>query len=200
MKTEERKKQATAVKWVIVLLAASVVAVAIYGAVLALNANSVSSSKKGSTVSNSSSPLIGKPVPQFSLPELADNGKAVQGSSLSPEAFSGKPLVINFFASWCGPCNAETPMIAKAADGYGSKIQFLGVDENDTRSKALTFIAQKGVKYPVVSDSGSLQTRYFLLGLPTTVFVNGKGDVVGVVVGQITHQELYHWLTAIAPK
>ncbi|ACU54626.1 Redoxin domain protein [Acidimicrobium ferrooxidans DSM 10331] len=143
------------------------------------------------TASSSGSALVGRTVPGFSLPVLANDSSA---SKLGPGSFRGRPLVINFFASWCGPCNAETPMLAKAAAASAGSVAFLGVDENDQRSAALAFLARTGVSYPVVRDAGSLQSSYLLVGIPDTFFVAPDGRVIGAVQGQISSSTLENWL------
>ncbi len=184
--------------WAMAIVASLVfvVAYAVYAATLSQSGKALATSGVIAT-SASRSALVGKAIPSFSLPELSNNGVKAQGT-LSLARFSGKPLVVNFFASWCTPCQSETPMVADAAQSYAGRVSFLGVDENDTASKALKFIAAKGVRYPVVSDQGSLQGKFLLLGLPTTVFANAKGVVVAVVQGQLTRSQLYHWLGVIA--
>jgi cytochrome c biogenesis protein CcmG/thiol:disulfide interchange protein DsbE len=175
-----------------------VIAYAIYMASLSDTNTSTASASLGSLsqVQSGKSPLVGKTVPNFSLPELAVDGKAATGS-VSPTDFVGHPLVINFFASWCTACQAETPMVASVAQGLTHKVDFLGIDENDTNTKALAFIAQDHIEYPVVTDHASLQGKYLLIGLPTTVFVAADGKVAGVVQGQMTQKVLEHWVSRI---
>ncbi len=184
--------------WALAIVASLVfvVAYAVYAATLS-QSGKAPANLGALKASASNSALVGKAVPAFSLPELSNNGTQAQGT-VGTAQFAGKPLVVNFFASWCTPCQSETPMVARAAQSYSGRVSFLGVDENDTAGKALKFIAAKGVHYPVVSDQGSLQGKFLLLGLPTTVFVNAKGVVAAVVQGQLTRSQLYHWLGVIA--
>ncbi|MCL5973896.1 MULTISPECIES: TlpA family protein disulfide reductase [Ferrimicrobium] len=176
-----------------------VVAYAVYAASLSDGTSTTASASLGSLsqVQSGTSPLVGKQVPTFSLPELTVGAKPASGK-VSPSNFAGHPLVINFFASWCTACQAETPMVASVAQELGHKVDFLGIDENDTdKAKALAFIAKDHVTYPVATDHASLQGKYLLIGLPTTVFVRASGKVVGVVQGQMTRQVLDHWITRI---
>jgi cytochrome c biogenesis protein CcmG/thiol:disulfide interchange protein DsbE len=152
-----------------------------------------SSSSRSSTLSGS--PLVGRQAPNFALPVLANAGGQ---RVLGPSDFAGRPLVINFFASWCGPCNVETPMIARLAAQAIPTVSFLGVDENDTPANALRFVARYHVGYPIVTDQGSLQSKYLLVGIPDTFFVAPNGKVIGAVQGQISKQTLELWLRRLA--
>lgn len=178
-----------------------VVAYAVYAASLASSSSPASHGQSLLSLSRSQlegrSPLVGKPVPAFSLPLIADGGAPAAGTA-SPRQFLGHPLVINFFASWCTSCAAETPMVASEARALAGKVQFLGVDENDKTPSALAFIARDRVDYPVVRDAGSLQGSYLLVGLPTTVFVDASGQVAGVVEGGMTRGVLRTWISRIS--
>lgn len=187
--------------WIFLLLVSVIVVIAyaIYAASLSEGNSTTASASLGSLsqIQSGKSPLVGKPVPSFSLPELTSNAKPTSGSA-SPSEFAGHPLVINFFASWCTACQAETPMLASVAQGLGHRVDFLGIDENDTdTAKALAFIAKDHIDYPVVTDHASLQGKYLLIGLPTTVFVASDGKVAGVVQGQMSKAVLEHWLARI---
>ncbi|MHB8189142.1 MAG: TlpA family protein disulfide reductase [Ferrimicrobium sp.] len=179
--------------FVVVTTLAIVVLYAVYAATLASKSSSATSS---ALTTSTHSALDGHVVPVFSLPSVGGGASAV-----SPAEFAGKPLVINFFASWCIPCNVETPMIAREAKKLGSTVAFEGVDENDVQSKVLAFMRAKGVTYPVAFDpKATLQSSYLLIGLPTTVFVDRVGTVVGVVQGQLSQQALDYWLAKIEAR
>jgi thiol-disulfide isomerase/thioredoxin len=188
----------------IFLLAVSLVIVVAYAVYAASLASSPSPASHGQSLTSlqaaqlkASSPLVGKPVPAFSLPLIANGGVPASGT-VSPRQYLGHPLVINFFASWCTACAAETPMVASEARALAGKVQFLGLDENDKTSSALAFIARDRVEYPVVRDEGSLQGPYLLVGLPTTVFVDPSGRVAGVVQGGMTRGVLRTWINRIS--
>ena len=86
-------------------------------------------------------------APAFSLPALAQSGQQVSLSS-----YAGKPLIVNFFASWCAPCQQETPLLAKFYRDEHGRVALVGLDENDVMSNALSFTRAKGVSYPVGFD------------------------------------------------
>ncbi len=137
-----------------------------------------------SSQSKTSNVLVGrteKLAPSFTLANLANPSNQV---SLS--AFRGKPLVLNFWASWCVPCRTEMPLLERAYRAEKGKVQFLGVDSNDTPSAGLAFYRHVHVTYPAASDpKGTIATRYGLFGLPTTVFISPSGKIVGRFIGQL---------------
>lgn len=135
----------------------------------------------------------GSTVPTFSLPALRSGQPTVDLA-----ADRGKPVVLNFFAAWCHPCEAELPLIRQAWAKVGQRITFVGVDVNDNRAKALTLVDADKVGYQLASDSrGSVAVRYALVNLPDTVFIDAHGKVVHTQVGQLTPKVLETWLTRL---
>jgi cytochrome c biogenesis protein CcmG, thiol:disulfide interchange protein DsbE len=119
-------------------------------------------------------PQPGDQAPPFSAPSLADSG-----SSVSLSDYSGRPLVVNFWASWCLPCKDEAPLLERAHRAYGGEIAFLGVDVRDSRSEALAFVRRHGIGYPSVRDETRvISERYGLLGQPETFFIDQNGVIV----------------------
>ena len=109
---------------------------------------------------------------------------------------SGKPIVLNFWASWCAACIQEMPELQKVYLSAAEAVQFLGVDllgvEGETRSGAESFARQRSVTYPLAYDeSGLLYGRISLRVLaPTTAFVRADGTLAGVHIGQLDATEL----------
>lgn len=137
------------------------------------------------------------PAPHFALPSLVDPSHKV---SLS--AFSGRGLVLNFWASWCSPCTTEMPLLERAYRSARGKVRFLGVDSGDSSSAAISFLAKVHVTYPTVFDpQENTATAYRLYGLPTTVFISGNGKVLGRHIGQLDSKTLHEALVeAFGPR
>lgn len=152
--------------------------------------------------SGSSGPVvgIGSQAPGFSLPSLA-GGAHVDLAAIGKDAH--RPVVLNFFASWCGPCQKETPLLARTAaaqQAKGSPVRFIGVDVNDQPADAVPFVQKSGITYPVGVDATFAVTsgKYALFGLPQTFFINAEGRVVGHVQGAVSQRQLDQWLHRLA--
>ena len=112
--------------------------------------------------------------------------------SRSRSAYAGKPLIVNFFASWCGPCQQETPLLANFYRGEKGKVAVVGLDENDTMSNAPAFTRAKGVSYPVGFDPQFVAaTAYGVNALPQTFFLNARHQIVDRVFGAVTQADLH---------
>ena len=122
----------------------------------------------------------------FKLTALGQPGKQI---SLSQ--YAGKPLIINFWASWCDPCAKETPLLASWYKQQHGHVVLLGLDENDNMAKALTFVQAKGVTYPIGFDPNVIVAgTYGVVALPQTFFLNAKHQIVDHVVGAVTEASL----------
>ncbi len=140
-----------------------------------------------------STPTVGSTAPAFSLRALgggADVGTPTDGGG------GGRPAVLVFFASWCGPCQSEIPAIASAyrAQGHG-RVEVIGVDGMDPTDQALAFVHRSGVSFPVAADTTYRVTEglYGFDGDPDAVFIDGKGTIERIVHGPITRAELLSW-------
>ncbi len=133
---------------------------------------------------------LGAQAPGFSLASLQSPGSTVALGS--PD---GRVTVITFFASWCTDCRKDIGVLADTSRHLGRTVRFVGVDVADTRSAALTLVRSAHLDYPVgVDPERKVSILYQIPGLPSAVFVNGTGHVVGDVVGAITKQELMSWV------
>lgn len=103
----------------------------------------------------------------------------------------GTPVVVNIWASWCGPCREETPALVDAARRYGREVQFLGVDHQDGRGAAQEFLRRYDVPYPSVFDSsGAIHRSLGFIGLPDTVFYDASGQIAATWTGPLTPEAL----------
>ncbi len=112
------------------------------------------------------------PAPEFSLP-------ARSGNTLSLEQFKGQVVMINFWASWCGPCRQEMPLLDDIYRRYGKMgFTLLGVNVEPDRGSALAWLKQTPVSFPILFDADSKVSKlYGVAGMPTTVFIDRKGNV-----------------------
>ena len=109
--------------------------------------------------------------------------------------YIGKPLVVNFWASWCPPCQREMPAFQKAIDTYGEKVNFLMINETDgereTVDTAQTFLNENGYNMDILFDSdGDAGNTYNVLFLPRTLFIDENGNITEDHVGELTETQL----------
>lgn len=119
------------------------------------------------------------PAKDFSLPSLDGDKKVELGD------FKGKPVVINFWASWCGPCRDEMPFLEKAWKEYKEKgVVFIGIDVLDDEKNAKGFLSSLGVSYTNLKDqTGEVSNMYGVVGLPATIFINREGKMTRINYG-----------------
>ena len=105
--------------------------------------------------------------------------------------FRGKPVVLNFFGSWCPPCLRELPDLQAVSERYEGKVAFVGVTFNDTRSRARDVLVDAGVTYPAAYDpENKVALAYAIEKMPTTVFISGDGRLLARRNGAITEPQL----------
>jgi cytochrome c biogenesis protein CcmG, thiol:disulfide interchange protein DsbE len=111
----------------------------------------------------------------------------------------GTPVVVNIWASWCGPCRKEAPILTDAAKRYGDRIQFLGVDYQDQAGTAAAYAERFRVPYPSVADAGPIHDNLGFVGLPDTVFYSASGAIVGTWSGPLTEEALSRKIAPLIP-
>jgi cytochrome c biogenesis protein CcmG, thiol:disulfide interchange protein DsbE len=143
-------------------------------------------------------PSAATPTPTAALPDLCPpkGDPAAAGRKALPDLtlqclgsdaqrdlrrLAGRPTVINFWASWCGPCKVELPLLARAHGEWGDQVAFLGIDVQDASAQAWKSLTVAGVDYPQLEDpDGSTRAPFgWHSGLPLTVFVDARGRMVG---------------------
>ncbi len=129
-------------------------------------------------------PRAGDAAPSFHLPG-ARGGKVALGS------FAGKPTYLNFFASWCGPCNSEAPSVARVYRTYHERgLMLMGIDVQESASKALGFAHTYGWSFPIALDDGSTAATYGAIGLPVHVFIDKHGHISTYRLGEMSPPEI----------
>jgi cytochrome c biogenesis protein CcmG/thiol:disulfide interchange protein DsbE len=130
-------------------------------------------------------------APAFSLPRLGP-GPRVRVPIVGEGAHD--PVILTFFASWCGPCHSELPSfarVARQAEAAGDRVRFIGIDDNEKVAPGLAFVRASGVEFPVGRDwLSQTAPQYDIPGNPATVFIGADGDVVGKVLGPIKQATL----------
>ncbi|MDA1329550.1 MAG: TlpA disulfide reductase family protein [Chloroflexi bacterium] len=124
----------------------------------------------------------GEPAPEFNLVTF-------DSQEIGPEEMRGKILVVNFWASWCKPCEQEAADLQAAWEVYAPRgdVLFIGVDYVDTENEALKYIERFGITYPNGPDLGTRTAQAFRLqGVPETFFVDRQGQVAYVQIGPFT--------------
>jgi thiol-disulfide isomerase/thioredoxin len=97
------------------------------------------------------------------------------------ELLGSKPVVVNFYASWCQPCVREMPAFERVHDDVGDRVTFVGIAYQDSDADARETVERTGVTYPTFGDSGQDAVTYFGgINMPTSVFIDADGDVVDV--------------------
>jgi cytochrome c biogenesis protein CcmG/thiol:disulfide interchange protein DsbE len=112
-------------------------------------------------------------------PAIGFELKSLDGKSLSLQGLRGKPLVLNFFASWCDPCRDEMPLIKElAAAGANGSYSVVGIAVEDTRGAVGQFVKEANLVFPVALDLNSTVKRtYRIFGPPATVFIDRQGVI-----------------------
>lgn len=137
-------------------------------------------------------------APNFTVYDL-------EGNEVNLTDFFGKPIILNFWASWCGPCKMEMPDFNEAYSTYKDEIEFLMVNMTDgsreTVEKASSFIAESGYTFPVYYDTEySAAITYSVSSLPTTYFLNAEGELVTYAKGAINAAILEKGISMIFAK
>jgi cytochrome c biogenesis protein CcmG/thiol:disulfide interchange protein DsbE len=131
-------------------------------------------------------------------PAPALSGTTLAGQPINLRTYTGKPVVVNFFASWCAPCRSEAPQLTQVAQKFGSRVQVLAVANDDTRSGATRFVHRYGWTWPIVWDgSDSLAYRYGLIGQPTTFVIDQQGRIAWSHQGKVQNGALADVLQAL---
>jgi cytochrome c biogenesis protein CcmG, thiol:disulfide interchange protein DsbE len=125
------------------------------------------------------SPLVGRPAPPFRLVPVGG------GAPVSLESLHGKPVVINFWATWCVPCFQEHPVLVESARSLRD-VQFLGIVYEDEEDRTGEFLRERGASYPSLMDKdGRTAIAYGVFGVPETFFIDPEGRIVEKYVGPL---------------
>jgi peroxiredoxin len=146
----------------------------------------------------SRSPLVpGQPAPAF---VTHDPG----GKTVALQDYQGRPVIINFWATWCAPCRQEMLALQRVYDIHkaaGLAVLAVSQDQHDKAETVRSYCATLGVTFlPLLDLDGSIATHYSVFLLPSTVFVHPSGTVTAVHLGPMTQAQIERYLKAIMPQ
>jgi cytochrome c biogenesis protein CcmG, thiol:disulfide interchange protein DsbE len=144
----------------------------------------------GGALSVGQAPLVGKPAPAFSLQVVA-NGEEGQ-SSVSLADLKGSPVLLDFWATWCGPCQAEAPIVNSVANRYKDRgLKVVGIDTEEGPGKGGPWARAHHIGYPIVYDQGyATEAHYGIEAMPTLIIISKTGEVAAVRTGVTDGDEL----------
>jgi cytochrome c biogenesis protein CcmG/thiol:disulfide interchange protein DsbE len=124
--------------------------------------------------------VVGRPAPRLELPGL-------EGGRVRLADLRGRPVVLNFWASWCPPCAAELPEFERVHRRLAGRVAFLGVNQRDQPGAAEALARASGVTYPLATDpAGRAFDAFGGLGMQATVLIRADGTVAGIIAGQLS--------------
>jgi thiol-disulfide isomerase/thioredoxin len=140
------------------------------------------------TVTGCSGSSTGTTVAKKSAPDFS--GHLLDGTPVSMTDFQGRPLVLNFMATWCGPCMEEAPEIDQFYLDNKDRVGFLALAVSDTQGTLKSVLAQNGWTFPVMFDGDSAADAYGVNAIPTTVVIDTEGHIVKRIIGGTTAADL----------
>jgi len=137
------------------------------------------------------SPQVGQPALDFSL-------ETVDGRQVSLSDLRGKPVMINFWATWCGPCVVEMPNIQEYYERYSGQFEVLAVNADESREEVESFGKKMNLTFPLLLDPGNqVNSLYRLRGYPTTFLVDAEGVVQVQHIGPLSEAQIETYLSKV---
>ena len=145
-------------------------------------------------IGNKEAPVVERPEAGFRAPSFDLEGLDGKHYSLSD---LNKPVVINFWASWCGPCKLEAPILTNLYEKYGKDVEFYAINltSNDQLPKAQQFVDQYQFTFPVLLDSdGRVSKQYQVIAIPSTFYVDRHQTVLKAAPGLHSEEQMAQWI------
>ena len=136
-------------------------------------------------------PEVNSPAPDFQLQSLS-------GEALRLSDFRGRPVMINFWATWCGPCQLEMPLIQKYYEMHSPDLVVLAVNNDEPRASVQEFVDKMKLTFPILLDPGArVEDQYRVRAFPTSLFINREGLIRYQHIGILNEQQLVQYLNQI---
>lgn len=146
---------------------------------------------EGSSGSQPAVPEVNKAAPDFALTTLT-------GDSVRLSELKGRIVAVNFWATWCGPCRLEMPLLQTYADRYPEDLTVLAVNDAEPIEKVQPYVDDLGLRFPILLDEKELVTRlYRVRGFPTTIFIDRDGKIRYQHLGLLMEDQLRGYLTEL---
>lgn len=137
-----------------------------------------------SASNDSEIPSTGQKAPDFTL-------KTTDGKTVTLSSALNKPVLLNFWATWCGPCVGEMPSLQRLHQEMGDQIQVIGIDLEESPSVVGAFIQQKNLTYTFLLDNtGNVGYTYRISAIPTSIAINKQGIITAHHVGSLSYDDI----------
>ena len=144
-------------------------------------------------VNRPAEPAVNHPAPDFTLATL-------NGEQFTLSEQRGTPVVLNFWATWCGPCQRELPALQAAAERYAGRVAFVGIDQAEPVETVQKYVDEMGLTFTIPLDKEqSTASRYNVMGLPTTFFIDSEGVIRHLWMGEMSSITLEEGIARIIP-
>ena len=138
-------------------------------------------------------PVVNHPAPDFSLSTL-------DGGQFTLSELRGAPVVLNFWATWCGPCQKELPALQAASERHAGRVQFVGVDQAEPQETVQKYADEMGLTFTIPLDlQQDVADLYDVLGLPITFFIDAEGIIRHMWIGEMNTITLEEGIAKISP-
>jgi len=140
-------------------------------------------------------PRVGSPATDFAL-------EALDGETVSLASLRGRPVVLNFWASWCWPCQMEIPHMLRVYEALRDEgLEIVAINVSEDERRVAGFVDEMGIEFTVLLDpTGRVSRAYYVRGIPTSVFIDAEGIVQDVHIGTLTEDALQYYVDRLMER
>lgn len=176
------------------VLAGGLVTGVVLGVVILFGFSGLNARGEAAQAPGLTAPRVGSQALDFTLTDL-------NGEQVSLNQFKGHPVLVNFWATWCGPCKVEMPLLEDRFERYAPDLIVLGINYDEPENIVQNYVDQLGLKFTILLDpGGKVNDQYLIQGYPSSVFIDKEGIIQAVHIGQLSDQVLDQYLAAIGVK